>query len=72
MTTKIEKLYDVPQAAEVLGSSEKFIRRLIAERRIAFVRMGRCIRITESALSGYITAQTVQPIDRRRSGRWAA
>jgi excisionase family DNA binding protein len=44
----------VGQAAEVLGTTERFPRRLIAERRIRFVRLGRLVRIPESALREFI------------------
>ena len=37
---KNDRLLTVAQAAELLGTSERFPRRLIAERRIRFVRLG--------------------------------
>jgi excisionase family DNA binding protein len=48
-----------------------FSRRLIAERRITFVRVGRHVRIPESAIDAMIEAGTVQAIDRRHRGRVA-
>ena len=51
-----------PQAAELLGTSERFPRRLIAERRIRFVRIGRHIRIPETALREFIAAGVVEPL----------
>jgi excisionase family DNA binding protein len=60
-----ERLLTVRQAAELLGTSERFPRRLIAERRIRFVHVGRHVRIPVSALSQFITAGTVEPIVRR-------
>jgi excisionase family DNA binding protein len=56
-----DPLLTVVQVAELLGTSERFPRRLIAERRIRFVRVGRHVRIPESALSDYIDAGTVEP-----------
>jgi excisionase family DNA binding protein len=56
-----DRLLTVAQIAELLGTSERFPRRLIAERRIRFVRVGRHVRIPESALSDYIEAGTVEP-----------
>jgi len=44
----VERLLSVDDAAEVLGTSSRFPRRLIAERRIRFVRVGRLVRISES------------------------
>ena len=40
-------------------------RRLIAERRIRFVRVGRHVRIPESALREFIAAGLVEPITPR-------
>lgn len=39
------QLLTVDQAADRLGTSPRFIRRLITERRIAFTRIGRHIRL---------------------------
>ena len=61
-----ERLLTVRQAAELLGTSERFPRRLIAERRIRFVHVGRHVRIPESALGEFIAAGTVEPVIRRR------
>jgi excisionase family DNA binding protein len=44
----------------------RFPRRLIAERRIVFVRVGRHVRIPEGAINEMIASGTVEPIDRRR------
>ncbi|MFI1394241.1 excisionase family DNA-binding protein [Streptomyces sp. NPDC020681] len=62
-----ERLLTVAQAAERLGTGERFPRRLIAERRVTFVKVGRHVRIPERALAAYIDANTVQPVRRRRS-----
>jgi excisionase family DNA binding protein len=58
----MERLLTVVEAAELLGTSERFPRRLIAERRIRFVKVGRHVRIPESALIAYVAAQTVEPV----------
>ena len=65
MTTD-ERLLTVAEAAEILGTSERFPRRLIAERRIRFARLGRHVRIPESALREYIAAGLVEPITTRK------
>jgi len=57
--------------AEVLRTSERFPRRLIAERRIRFTRIGRHVRIPESALREFIAAGLVEPLTTRRRGRAA-
>jgi excisionase family DNA binding protein len=58
----IEHQLTVAQVAELLGTTERFPRRLIAERRIRFVRMGRHVRIPESAVRELIAAGLVEPI----------
>lgn len=60
-----DKLLRVAEAAEVLGTTERFPRRLIAERRIRFVRVGRHVRIPSSAIAEYVQAQTVEPVTLR-------
>lgn len=57
-----DRLLTVAQAAELLGTSERFPRRLIAERRIRFVRVGRLVRIPETALREFIAAGVVEPM----------
>ncbi|GAB2327577.1 excisionase family DNA-binding protein [Streptomyces albogriseolus] len=58
----MDRLLTVHQVAEVLGTGVRFPRRLIEERRIAFVKVGRHVRIPESAVSDYIAEHTVQPM----------
>jgi excisionase family DNA binding protein len=57
-----ERLLTVQEAGEMLNTGERFPRRLIAERRIRFVRVGRHVRIPESAITDYVAAQTVEAI----------
>lgn len=61
-----DRLLTVEQAAQLLGTTTRFPRRLIAERRIVFVKVGRHVRIPESALTDFVAANTVQPIATRR------
>jgi excisionase family DNA binding protein len=67
----MDRLMSVEAAAEILGTSARFPRRLIAERRIRFVRVGSHVRIPESAIAEYIEAWTVPPLAPRRRS-WAA
>jgi excisionase family DNA binding protein len=62
MTVAVDRLLTVEEAAAVLGTTERFPRRLIAERRIAFVKLGTHVRIRESVLSAYIAEATVEPL----------
>jgi excisionase family DNA binding protein len=64
-----DRLLTVAEVAELLSTSERFPRRLIEERRITFVRLGRKVRIPESAVREFIAAGLVEPF---RLGRRAA
>ena len=66
MSKSTGKLLTVDQVAERLGTSVRFPRRLIAERRITFVRVGRHVRIPEAAVDELISSGTVDPVVRRR------
>lgn len=55
------QLYTVEQAAERLNTTPRFIRRLIAERRIAFTRLGRHVRIPADVLDQFVDAGRVEP-----------
>jgi excisionase family DNA binding protein len=70
-----DRLLTVAQAAELLGTTERFPRRLIAERRIRFVRLGEPgkrghVRIPESALREFIASGLVEPMS--TSDLWRA
>lgn len=52
----------VAGAAEYLSTSERFVRRLIAERRIAFHHVGRHVRIGTADLEGFVQAGRVEAI----------
>ena len=56
----MDSLLTVDEAAEAMGTSARFIRRLIAERRIAYTKIGRHVRIAESDLINYVTAGRVE------------
>ncbi|MGI5137819.1 excisionase family DNA-binding protein [Streptomyces sp. CA-106110] len=61
----MDRLLTVQEVAEALGTGVRFPRRLIEERRITFVKVGRHVRIPESAVAEYITANTVHRVVRR-------
>ncbi|GHA67112.1 DNA-binding protein [Streptomyces tauricus] len=62
-----DRYLSVDQVAELLGTTARFPRRLIAERRITFVKVGRHVRIPESAVDAFVAAHTVEPITGRTS-----
>ncbi len=48
------QLLTIGQAAEYLGTGPRFVRRLISERRIPYVKLGKHVRLERSALDGFI------------------
>jgi excisionase family DNA binding protein len=56
----MDRLLTVGQAAERLGTSVRFVRRLVAERRIAYVKVGRHVRICEADLARFVAAGRVE------------
>ena len=57
-----DRLLTLEEAADILGTKPRFTRRLVAERRIRFTRLGRHIRIPESALREFVNAGMVEPV----------
>jgi excisionase family DNA binding protein len=56
----MDRLLTVEEAADRLGTSVRFVRRLIAERRIAYIRVGRHVRIAEADLASFVAAGRVE------------
>lgn len=57
----LEKLLTVEEAAGMLNTKPRFVRRLIAERRICFHHIGRHVRIAEADLNAFVEAGRVDP-----------
>jgi excisionase family DNA binding protein len=57
---ELDTLLSVEQAAERLGTSVRFVRRLVFERRIAYMKVGRHVRIATCDLDGFIAAGRVE------------
>jgi excisionase family DNA binding protein len=55
----------VEQAADYLNTSVRFVRRLIEERRIAFHRFGRHVRLATADLDHFVQAGRIEPAKRR-------
>lgn len=51
----------VPEAARYLNTSVRFVRRLIAERRIAFHKLGTHVRIAAADLDAFLLAGRIEP-----------
>ncbi|HEY6274730.1 MAG TPA: excisionase family DNA-binding protein [Streptosporangiaceae bacterium] len=64
MNRPADRLLKCEEVVTILGCGPRFPYRLIAERRIRFVRVGRHVRIPESALREFIEAGTVEPVTR--------
>lgn len=52
----------VPEAAMYLNTSVRFVRRLVAERRIAFHKIGAHVRFALADLESFAQAGRVEPI----------
>jgi len=57
MTTR--QLLRIPELAEQLGVTERFIRRLVFERRIPYLKIGKFIRFDPEAVDDWIGDQRV-------------
>jgi excisionase family DNA binding protein len=57
----MERLLTVEEAAERLGTSARFVRRLIAERRIAYTKLGRHVRIAARDLDAFVASGRIEP-----------
>jgi excisionase family DNA binding protein len=54
-----DPLLTVAEAGESLGTGERFIRRLITERRITVIEVGKHVRLERSALDALVDAGRV-------------
>jgi excisionase family DNA binding protein len=52
-------LLTIAQAGEYLGTGERFVRRLITERRISYVKVGKYVRLERSTLDAFVDAGRV-------------
>lgn len=69
----MKQYLSVPEAAEYLGTSVRFIRRLVSERRITFFKLGSHVRISLEDLEtfiqdGRVNAVTKVGVDRDLKG----
>jgi len=62
MKPQSDRLLTVEEAAEMFNTGVRFVRRLIAERRIWYTHVGRHVRIPESAVRQMIDAGMVAPV----------
>jgi excisionase family DNA binding protein len=65
----VDKPLTLAQAAEYLNVTERFMRRLVAERRVAYHKLGRLLRFRRNDLDALLNAGRVEPPDVRLSPR---
>jgi excisionase family DNA binding protein len=53
-------LLTIPEVADRLGTSQRFVRRLIAERRIPYTKLGKHVRIADADVEAFIAAGRVE------------
>jgi excisionase family DNA binding protein len=56
----MDRLVTAQEAADRLGTSTRFVRRLIFERRIPFIKIGHHVRIAASDVDAFIAAGRVE------------
>lgn len=60
----MEELITSEELAEILRTTTRFVRRLVQERRIEHVKVGRCVRFTRQAVAAYVESNKVVPMSR--------
>jgi len=56
------QLYDVPRAAALLDVRECFVRRLVAQRRIPFLKIGKFIRFDPDDIGRWLDHRRADPL----------
>lgn len=65
------RLIDVHDLADVLDVTPRHIQRLVAERRIPFLKVGRFVRFDPAELNVWLDEQRVAVVRPVRRGPWA-
>jgi excisionase family DNA binding protein len=60
---ELQPMLDVKDVAELLGTPERFVRRLIAERRIGYSKVGRYVRFSPADVRAFVDAGRMDPAD---------
>lgn len=61
----MDELLTVEEVATQLGTKVRFVRRLIAEHRISYIKVGRYVRITRRDLEAFLHTGRVEISARR-------
>jgi excisionase family DNA binding protein len=67
--TVVDEVLTIEQAAARIQMSERYVRRLVAERRIPFHKLGRSVRIKAVDLAAHVESGRVEPLT--ASGVWS-
>jgi len=68
----VEDLITSEELAQILRTTTRFVRRLVQERRIEHVKVGRCVRFTHRAVIEYLERNKVVPMSRAELRRTLA
>ena len=68
VSSRVDTLLTVEEAAEYMNTTARFVRRLVAERRIAFVKLGRHVRLSITDIDAFVKAGRVEPVRLAWSG----
>jgi len=63
---KKKRILTLVEAAEYLNVNPRFMRRLVAERRITFHKVGRFLRFDQNDLDAFLDAGRVERIEQLR------
>ncbi|PWU60743.1 DNA-binding protein [Micromonospora globispora] len=66
--TAVNEVLTVEEAAARMKMSVRYVRRLVAQRRIAFHKVGRSVRLKASDVDAHVDAGRVEPLT--VSGVW--
>ena len=58
-----ESLIDIDEVASRLGVSTRYVRRLVAERRIAYLKVGRLVRFNNEVVDAWLESCAVKPFE---------
>ncbi|MCZ2857445.1 helix-turn-helix domain-containing protein [Blastococcus sp. VKM Ac-2987] len=62
-TPSADPLLSCGEVAERLGTGERFVRRLVAERRLRYVKVGKYVKFRREDVEAWIAAQMVDPVE---------
>jgi excisionase family DNA binding protein len=62
-------LLTIDGVAEAMNVTRRLVQRLVAERRIPFLKVGRFVRFDPTALNAWLEEQQVDPVRRAGQGR---